>query len=119
MLVNIHSCFNLGRTIKACNVLYSASGRTVREVCELLYLQCNCKLCLNLFQIQESLEGLSDDEDYVPYVPLKERRRLELEKREKFLKRKTNPQPVEENVHSAAQTTSEEVSDKFQYMTFN
>ena len=67
-----------------------------------------------MFQIQESLEELSDDEDYVPYVPLKERRRLELEKREKFLKRKTNPQPVEENVHNAAQTTSEEVSDKFQ-----
>ena len=63
-----------------------------------------------LFEIQESLGELSDDEDYVPYVPLKERRRLELEKREKYLKRKTEPQPLVEAVHNVSQTTLEEVS---------
>ena len=65
-----------------------------------------------MFQTQESLEDLSDDEDYVPYVPLKERRRLELEKREKYLKRKTEPQPHVEAVHNVNETASEEVSDE-------
>lgn len=53
---------------------------------------------------------LSDDEDYVPYVPLKERRRLELEKREKYLKRKADAHPLVESVHNNTQPILEEVS---------
>lgn len=48
---------------------------------------------------------MSDEEDVELYVPLKERRRLELEKREKSLKRKTEPPPQVETVQSASQTS--------------
>lgn len=48
---------------------------------------------------------LSDEEDVELYVPLKERRRLELEKREKSLKRKTEPLPPVETVQSVSQTS--------------
>lgn len=55
------------------------------------------------------MEELSEDEDYVPYVPLKERRRLELEKREKYLKRKTEQQPTVETVRNGSRTIGEEI----------
>ena len=68
-------------------------------------------LSIVFFIIQEILEELSGDEDYVPYIPLKERRRLELEKREKYLKRKTEQLPQVETVQNVSQTTADEVSD--------
>ena len=53
-------------------------------------------------------EELSDDGDYVPYVPLKERRRLELEKREKFMKKKTESNTAAETAQNVALTSLEE-----------
>lgn len=54
-------------------------------------------------------EDISDDEDFVPYVPLKERRRLELEKREKYLKQKADPQPHTETVHTSREPVLEKI----------
>jgi len=54
-------------------------------------------------------EDISDDEDFVPYVPLKERRRLELEKREKYLKQKADPQPHAETVHTSREPVLEKI----------
>ncbi|XP_068709926.1 probable ATP-dependent RNA helicase DDX41 isoform X1 [Montipora capricornis] len=58
------------------------------------------------------LTELTDDEDYVPYVPLKERRRLELEKREKYLKHNTDVQPHAETVQPKKEPTLEKVEKK-------
>lgn len=58
------------------------------------------------------LTELTDDEDYVPYVPLKERRRLELEKREKYLKHNTDVQPHTETVQPKKEPTLEKVEKK-------
>lgn len=64
------------------------------------------------FVFQSTQEDISDDEDFVPYVPLKERRRLELEKREKYLKQKADPQPHTETVHTSREPVLEKVRDK-------
>ena len=64
------------------------------------------------FVFQSTQEDISDDEDFVPYVPLKERRRLELEKREKYLKQKADPQPRTETVHTSREPVLEKVRDK-------
>ncbi|KXJ28183.1 probable ATP-dependent RNA helicase DDX41 [Exaiptasia diaphana] len=52
-------------------------------------------------------EQSSDDDNYTPYIPLKERRKMELEKKEKLLKKKSNTVEKVKEVEKPEKTKEE------------